>query len=116
MLESLPFLITEKMENQIKKLSLNSFQTFFLRVQELVSYKHRTRKIHQLETMKIMDRILEIKKRHPELSKYLNEMPEFPANVNDSEIRLADLRKYNNNLLELLEKYELESTKSSWFI
>ena len=42
--------------------------------------------------------------------KYLNEMPEFPFNVNDSEIRLADLMNYNNSLLELLEKYELEST------
>ena len=116
MFESLPFLITEKMENQIKKLSLNSFQAFFLRLQELVSYKRRNHKIHQLETMKIMDRISEIGKRHPELSKYLNEMPEFPPDINDSEIKLADLRRYNNNLLELLEKYELESQKNYWFI
>jgi hypothetical protein len=53
---------------------------------------------------------------HPELSKYLNDIPEFTSNVNDSAIRLADLRKYNNRLLELLEKYEVESHKSSWFI
>ena len=104
------------MENQIKKLSLNSSQTFFLRLQELVSYKRRNHRIHQLETMKIMDRISEIGKKHPELSKYLNEMPEFRPDINDSEIKLADLRRYNNHLLELLEKYEMESNKDSWFI
>lgn len=63
-----------------------------------------------------MARILEIKKKRPELSRYLDEMPEFPVNENDSKIKLADLRRYHNNLLELLEKYELESNKRYWFI
>lgn len=89
------------------------FHLFFDRLKSMVSYKRRNEKIHQEETMKIINRIQEIKTRHPELSKYLNEMPEFPPKVNDSEIRLADLMKYNNSLLELLEKYESESNKSS---
>jgi len=63
-----------------------------------------------------MNRILEIKNRHPELSKYLNKIPEFRPNEKDSEIRLADLRKYHTKLLELLEKYELELNKRFWFI
>jgi hypothetical protein len=104
------------MENQIKKLLLNSLRSFFLRVKELLSRKYRKHKIHQRETMIIMDRISVISNMHPELSKYLNDIPEFTSNVNDSAIRLADLRKYNNRLLELLEKYEVESHKSSWFI
>lgn len=63
-----------------------------------------------------MDRIMEIKNRHPELSKYLNKIPEFRPNVYDSENRLADIRKYNMSLLNLLDKYEQEVNKESWFI
>lgn len=61
--------------------------------------------------MKILNRILEIKNRYPELLKYLNRIPEFRTNVEDSEIRMADLRRYHIYLLELLEKYELEVKK-----
>jgi hypothetical protein len=104
------------MGNQSKKLALNSFQAYSYRFRGLISAKRKNYRMHQLETMKIMSRILEIKKKRPELSKYLDEMPEFPQNVNDSEIRLADLRKYHNDLLELLEKYELEAKKRFWFI
>lgn len=63
-----------------------------------------------------MARIMEIKKKRPELSRYLDEMPEFPPDKNDSPIKLADLRRYHNKLLELLEKYELEANKRYWFI
>lgn len=89
------------------------FHLFFHRLKSLVSYKRRNEKIHQEETMRIMNRIQEIKTKHPELTKYLNEMPEFPPEVNDSEIKLADLIKYNNSLMELLKKYESESNKKS---
>lgn len=104
------------MENQIKKSTVTSFHTFFLRLKELVSYKRRNQKIHQLETMKIMERISEIERSHPELSIYLNEMPEFPSSINDSEIKSSDLRNYHNHLLDLLEKYEQESDKPTLFI
>ena len=100
------------MSNQDKKLQPMRFHLFFHRLKSLVSYKHRNEKIHREETMKIMNRIQEIKTKHPGLTKYLNEMPEFPPDVNDSEIKLADLIKYNNSLLELLKKYESESTTS----
>ncbi|WP_043023868.1 hypothetical protein [Fluviicola taffensis] len=75
--------------------------------------KRKRAEVHQQETMKIMDRISEIKNKHPELIKYLNEMPQFPTSANDSEIRLKDLMQYHNSLLELLEKYELESSTHS---
>lgn len=98
------------MENPIKKSVSNRFQRCVRYLKGMLSSKCRNQRIHQAETMRIMHRISEIKERHPELIKYLNEMPEFPFNVNDSKIRLADLMNYNNSLLELLEKYELEST------
>jgi hypothetical protein len=96
------------MENSVKNTSSNRFQACFVYLKGLFTSRHRKEKTHQLETMRIMKRISEIKEKRPELVKYLNEMPDFPLNANDSEIRLADLRKYHNSLLELLEKYDLE--------
>lgn len=98
------------MENPVKKMKPNRFQRCVHYLRGMWSPKYRNQRIHQAETMRIMDRISEIKERHPELIKYLNEMPDFPVNITDSKIRLADLMNYNNSLLELLEKYELEST------
>lgn len=99
------------MEKQIKNPSSNSFQASYHRLLALVSHKHRKQRINQLEIKKRMDRILEIKNKHPELSKYLNRIPEFLPNMHDSELKLATLRKYNDQLLELLEKYTLEAKK-----
>lgn len=104
------------MENQANRSVSKNFRTFFRRFRGLTNIKRRNFKIHEIETKRITDRILEIKNRHPELSKYLNKIPEFRSNADDSEIRLADIRKYNVSLLELLDKYELESHKTSWFI
>lgn len=104
------------MENQADKSLLKTVHKFFHRSGGLISVKRRKYRLHQLETKKILNRILEIKNRHPELSKYLNRIPEFRTNVEDSEIRMADLRKYHTHLLELLEKYELESKKRFWFV
>ena len=104
------------MENQVSNSLLNRFRKFVGSSLGFLSRKHRVYRIHQAETNKILARILEIKKNRPELSKYLNEMPEIHTNRKDSSIKLADLRKYHNQLLELLEKYELESKKKYWFI
>jgi hypothetical protein len=104
------------MENQVREPAGNTIRTFFYWIRNRVSQKHRKQHIHQLETTRILDRILEIKNRRPELSRYLNEMPEFPENSTDSKMRLADIRKYHNRLLELLEKYDLELQRDSWFI
>lgn len=95
---------------------MKNFRIFLHRSGELISVKGRNYKTHQLETRRITDRILEIKKNHPELSKYLNMIPEFKSHANDSETRLADLRKYQVKLLDLLEKYEIESDQRFWFI
>lgn len=105
----LPFLYKKKMENQVSNSLLSRFRNLVSFFVGFLSTKHRIYRVHQAETRRILARILEIKKKRPELSKYLNEMPEFPTNRNDSPIKLADLRKYHNQLLELLEKYELES-------
>ncbi|WP_341905236.1 hypothetical protein [Fluviicola taffensis] len=100
------------MENQADKSLLKNVGIFPHRSRGgMISVRRRNYRIHQLETQKILNRILEIKNRHPELSKYLNRIPEFRPNREDSEIRMADLRRYHNNLLELLEKYELELKK-----
>jgi hypothetical protein len=100
------------MENQADKSLLKSFRTFLHRSRGgMISVKRRNYQIHKLETKKILNRILAIKNRHPELSKYLNRIPEFRTNVEDSKIRMADLRKYHAYLVELLEKYELELKK-----
>ena len=104
------------MENQTDKSLIKSFRTFLHRSRGgMISINLRNYRIHKLETKKILIRILEIKNRHPELSKYLNRIPEFRTNVEDSEIRMADLRKYHTHLLELLEKYELELKKQFRF-
>ena len=104
------------MENQVNKSVLNGFQKFFRCFHGFLSVKQRNYKIYQLEAGRITNRILEIKDRHPELSKYLSKVPDFRINANDSRSKLAEIRKYNLNLLELLDKYELELNKESWFI
>lgn len=104
------------MENQISNTLGNRFRKLVGSSLGFLSTKHRKFKIHQVETRKILARIMEIKKNRPELSRYLDEMPEFPPHENDPEIRLADLRGYHIRLLDLLEKYELESSKGYLFI
>ncbi|MGV3611923.1 MAG: hypothetical protein ACO1N0_13285 [Fluviicola sp.] len=104
------------MENQENKSAVTGFQKLAQRFQGLIRSKRRNFKIHELEARRITNRIREIKNRRPELSKYLSKIPEFRSNTNDSEIRLADIRKYNVNLLKLLDEYELELNKESWFI
>lgn len=104
------------MGNQEKKSVLKGLWDFASSLPGILSAKRRKFKIHELETRRITDRIREIKNRRPELSKYLSKIPEFRSSTNDSEIRLADIRKYNVNLLALLDEYELEVNKESWFI
>ena len=104
------------MKNQVKKSPVNNFRTFFGRLKKMTDLKRRNQQNRQVETLRIMDRISQIRNRHPELAVYLNAIPEFPPSADDSEIKLADLRRYRNNLLELLEKYELESDKHILFI
>lgn len=88
------------------------FQLFFKRWTALASYTRRNEEMCRVETTRIMNRISEIKIRHPELSKYLNEMPEFHQTTH-SKIMLTDLVNYSNSLFNLLDKYERESKRVS---
>ena len=49
-----------------------------------------------------------IQKKHPELSKYLTEMPLTIPDLKSPEIDAENLQKYYNSLKALLSKYELE--------
>ena len=49
-----------------------------------------------------------IQKKHPELSKYLTEMPLTIPDLKSPETDAENLQKYYNSLKALLSKYELE--------
>ena len=57
---------------------------------------------------KIIDITMLIQKKHPELSKYLAEMPVTIPDVKSPEIDVENLQKYYNSLKDLLSKYEFE--------
>ena len=57
---------------------------------------------------KILDITLLIQKKHPELSKYLAEMPVTIPDTKSPEIDAKNLHEYYKSLKELLSKYELE--------
>lgn len=47
-----------------------------------------------------------IRDKFPELSKYMNEMPETIPNVADPEMNIKTLNNYYESLADLLKKYE----------
>ena len=53
----------------------------------------------------ILEFTMLIRDKHPELSKYLNEMPITIPEVNKPEITLKILSDYKNSLIQLLDKY-----------
>lgn len=53
----------------------------------------------------ILEITMLIRDKHPELSKYLNEMPITIPEVNKPEITLKILSDYKNSLIQLLDKY-----------
>ena len=54
---------------------------------------------------KIMTITMLIQEQHPELSKYLDEMPITIPNENNPEIKVKNLEEYYLSLTILLEKY-----------
>jgi hypothetical protein len=68
------------------------------------SYHDRKNELHS----KIMKVTMTIKEEHPELSKFLDEMPETIPNEKDPEIVLMDLKKYFDSLSDILAKYKVE--------
>ena len=57
---------------------------------------------------KIIDITMQIQKKHPELSKYLTEMPETIPIDKSPEVNIISLESYLNSLETILSKYELE--------
>jgi len=55
---------------------------------------------------------MRIKDYYPELSKYLEEMPETIPSENDPEITLKNLKSYYESLNSLLNKYKEDSPKT----
>ena len=54
---------------------------------------------------KIMAITMLIHEQHPELSKFLEEMPETIPNENNPEINVKNLKEYYLSLTNLLNKY-----------
>lgn len=62
---------------------------------------------------KIMTITMKIQKEHPELSKYLNELPETIPIENDPEINTRVLNDYYISLVKLLSTYKLEMAEKA---
>jgi hypothetical protein len=74
--------------------------------------KHES--FHQNEkdlNAKIMKITMTIKDHYPELSPFLEEMPETVPSENDPEITLNHLKSYYESLKALLHEYKVESPK-----
>jgi hypothetical protein len=56
---------------------------------------------------KILKTTLLIHSKHPELSKYLEEMPITIPSTNNLEINSHNLESYLNTLIQLMEKYSV---------
>jgi hypothetical protein len=74
------------------------------------SDKHES--LEQIEkdlNSKILKITMRIKDHYPELSPFLEEMPETVPSENDPEITLNHLKAYYESLNSLLKKYKVES-------
>lgn len=63
---------------------------------------------------KILKITLHINKFHPELSKYIEEMPISVPDEKNPEINLKNLRLYYESLLSVMKKYEVDHGGEDW--
>jgi len=54
---------------------------------------------------KILDLSMMIKNTYPELSKYIEELPDIVSNYPQSEIKRVELHNYYQTLISILKKY-----------
>ncbi len=54
---------------------------------------------------KILEITMKIRDNYPELSRYLEEMPDTIPSKNNPEVDLKNLQEYYNSLTSLLKKY-----------
>jgi two-component system OmpR family response regulator len=78
-------------------------ETAFIRTQNIL--KNSLEKEFNSKILKVTMLIME---KYPELSKYIEEMPETIPNENDPEITLRNLKSYYTSLDSILKKYILE--------
>lgn len=57
---------------------------------------------------KIMSITSLIKDKHPELIRFIDEMPVTIPDENNPQLNLKTLKEYYNSLADLLKKYEIE--------
>ena len=78
-------------------------ETAFIRTQNIL--KNSLEKELNTKILKITMLIME---KYPELSKYIEEMPETIPNEDDPEVTLKNLKSYYNSLDSMVKKYILE--------
>lgn len=78
-------------------------ETAFIRTQNIL--KNSLEKEFNTKILKVTMLIME---KYPELSKYLEEMPETIPSENDPEVTLRNLKSYYTSLDSILKKYILE--------
>lgn len=61
---------------------------------------------YQKEIQQVLDSIAELKLKHPELLKYLDENHVDDETDHTPELRLRDLKEYFKSIQELSKKYE----------
>jgi hypothetical protein len=61
---------------------------------------------------KILEVTMQIKEQYPELSKYLEEMPETIPSEENPEITLNQLKLYYESLKSIVDKYKVDHPKT----
>ena len=61
----------------------------------------------------ILNITMKIQTTHPELSKFIGEMPVRISKEEGAEADLKDLKEYHNSLVAILKKYDVSHTPDS---
>jgi len=77
------------------------------KTEKQISYEQMEKELNA----KILKITMMIKDHYPELSQYLEEMPETVPSENDPEITLNHLKSYYESLNSILEKYKADDQK-----
>ena len=99
----------DKMEIALNSITNGAYEyvvkseTAFIRIRNILKNS-----LEKEFNTKILKTTMLIMEKYPELSKYLEEMPDTIPDENDPEVTLKNLKSYYNSLDSLLKKYILE--------